>query len=101
VNPPNPCQLLTEEEFRIGYPEFKGPLLAIIAFHLAQAATEIDPQVWRGKTATGHGLLTADKLCHSPSGKMAKLVPDSGKTSYGIEYAKLVKQVGGAYRALI
>jgi hypothetical protein len=101
VNPPDPCKFLTEEEFREGYPEFKGPILSIIAFHLAQAQQEIDAKVWRGKTATGHGLLTADKLCHSPSGKMAKMVPDSGKTSYGIEYAKLAKQVGGAYRAII
>jgi hypothetical protein len=101
VNPPDPCKLLTEEEFREGYPEFRGPLLSIIAFHLAEAAQSIDLSVWRRKTAEGHGLLTADNLCHSPSGKMAKMVPDSGKTSYGIRYAKLVKMVGGAYRAII
>ena len=98
-NPPDPTKLLTEEEFLIGYPSFKAKgLTGIVAFHLAAAATLIDPKVWLEKTSLGHGLLTADMLCNAPEGRMAKMVPDTGISTYGKMYTKLVRIVAGKAR---
>lgn len=85
--------LLTLEQFLLVCPEFADTDYKLIDLTLQEAAEEMDPVVWDVMLAAGHRYLTAHKLCMSPMGQNARLIPQDGDTTYSRHFEKLVRKL--------
>ena len=93
----DPCTLA---EFLIRFPEFKQADPAFLQAQLDAAWLEIDPNIWRRKTAVGHGYLTAHNCALSPFGNHARLQSNDGITTYFGHYQRIMFQVACGYAVL-
>jgi hypothetical protein len=90
--------------FILRCPEFARTGEAQVEAFLADAALEVDADVWGEKTDLGIYYLTAHNLALSPYGNAAQMVIDNdentphGNTVYGVKYDTLVMQVSSGYR---
>jgi hypothetical protein len=76
--------------FRVAFPEFGANVAdALINAKLADAANQIDPELYGPTTDQAHGLLTAHLLALAPGGQMARLKSDSSKSTYGEQFNAL------------
>ena len=91
---------MTRTQFRARFPEFKNATDALIDATLAEAALEIDVEVWADRYDAGHGFLTAHKLALSPFGQTARMVSAQGNTTYQKHFEDGVRQVTNGFRVL-
>jgi hypothetical protein len=84
--------------FRAKHPEFLTAPDVLVQAYLDDAAGRIDASVWGIHEDRGHELLTAHLLCLAPHGQFARLVPEDAKTTSGVEYTRLERQVACGIR---
>ena len=89
---------MRRDVFLIRFPEFKGVGASYIDAHIAAAANEIDPVIWRTKTDEGVIYLAAHKMASSPYGEQARLITAEGGTTYFLEFKRLVRLVSSGFR---
>jgi hypothetical protein len=87
----------TRASFFVSFPEFSATDVNLVDAKLAEAAAEIDQDVWGDRATAGHGYLAAHLLAMSPFGNAAKLV-DKSSTTYEVHYKRLVRTVTAGIR---
>jgi hypothetical protein len=75
--------------FRLTFPELNTASDVLVTRFLASSARSIDEDLYGDRYDDAHGFLAAHLLCLSPYGKNARLVSDSGKTTYGTRYEEI------------
>lgn len=87
--------------FRAQHPEFDMTADSAVEIALDDAATQMDPDVYRTKYDMAHGLLTAHILATSPLGFSARLGDAMGDTSiYWPEFVKIRRMVAPRFMVL-
>ncbi len=86
--------------FRTLHPEFVNVPDVSITGMLAEAALEVNAQVWGVHADAGIHYLAAHKLALSPYGTGTRLRAADGSTTYWTHYEKLRRQVASGYRVI-
>jgi hypothetical protein len=81
------------EVFLGRFPEFANAPLKLLEIALGEAKTELNPSLWGELYLTGVIFLAADKLARSPMGEPVRLVGETNKTTYGLEFERLCRTV--------
>lgn len=81
--------------FRALYPEFAKASSDLVQSRLDQATNRYDPDVWAERSDEAHGLQTAHLLAISPFGQAARLVSEKGRSTYLVEYERILPEVAG------
>lgn len=81
--------MLTIENFRERFPEFKSVPLDMLTLVFAEADKELDPVGWGIQLDTAKAYLSAHKLCISPYGQQARLAAKDGETTYSKHFREL------------
>jgi hypothetical protein len=85
----------TVADFKTRRPEFNPVDVAVVQGALDEAARECDPRLFGDRFDDAVSLLAAHKLSVSPFGQQARLESDDTKTTYWVEFERIVRQVGG------
>lgn len=92
--------ILTPSAFLELHPEFEGASDAMITQALVDAESMVNADMFLETTNQAIRLLACHNLALSPAGQAARMVNDSGSTTYYTQYEKLVKVSAIGYRVL-
>lgn len=91
----------TVESIRARFKELEETDATTLQATLDAAAEEIDATVFGTQAAEAHANLVAHKLASSAFGRDARLKTDDRKNVYGLEYERMARIAGTAYRPVV
>jgi hypothetical protein len=89
---------MTLAEFRVRFPEFSKASDALVNAVLAEAALQVDDEIFNDQYDAAHGHLAAHLLCLSPYGQAARLAEPGKPTTYQVHYERLMYANASGFR---